>query len=32
VDTRYLIDHQVLHYRYFGSDEELDIHVRQDNA
>ena len=25
---RYLIDHQVLHYRYFGSDEELDIHVR----
>jgi hypothetical protein len=30
--TRCLIDHQVLHYRYFGSDEELDIHVRQDNA
>jgi hypothetical protein len=25
---RYLTDHQVLHYRYFGSDREDDIHVR----
>lgn len=26
---RHLTDHQVLHYRYFGSDDEQDIHVRQ---
>jgi hypothetical protein len=26
---RYLTDHHVLHYRYFGSDEEQDIHLRQ---
>jgi hypothetical protein len=25
---RYLMDHQVLHYRYFGNDIEDDIHVR----
>ena len=25
---RYLIDHQVLYSRYFGSDEEIDIHAR----
>ena len=25
---RYLVDHQVLHYRYFGKDGEDDIHVR----
>ncbi|MGH2703407.1 MAG: hypothetical protein ACRDJ2_16755, partial [Actinomycetota bacterium] len=24
---RYLVDHPVLHYRYFGEDEELDIPV-----
>ena len=29
---RYLIDHQVLHYRYYGNDEEQDIHVRRGNA
>jgi hypothetical protein len=29
---RYLIDQRVLHYRYFGSDEELDIHVRDGTA
>jgi len=25
---RYLMEHDVLHYRYFGSDREDDIHVR----
>jgi hypothetical protein len=25
---RYLADHGVLHYRYFGRDRETDIHVR----
>lgn len=28
--TRYLVDQDVLHYRYFGRKEELDIHMGEE--